>query len=219
MDHRFDTRLQHSIEPPASQPLTVDEFESHVDSGPYSTSETIQKAYAINYSPISLPNFQSPSYSRQEMIPVEYVGSTSLSERHPCRRKSASNANDEAESLSSMHLRRRAQNRASQRAFRERRERHVKALEDRLHRLHEQYRELLQSYARQSEEVGRLNDRIKELMAELETLKPENAMEFNNMALQHRSGNFDALPYPPAAFSDHPDPVSYLATPSSRPPG
>ncbi|KMU91530.1 hypothetical protein CIHG_09340 [Coccidioides immitis H538.4] len=84
--------------------------------------------------------------------------------------------------------------------FAKRRERHVKALEERLHRLHEQYRELLQSYARQSEEVGRLNDRIKELMAELETLKPENAMEFNNMVLQHRSGNFDALPYPPAAF-------------------
>ncbi|KMU92099.1 hypothetical protein CIHG_09853 [Coccidioides immitis H538.4] len=86
---RFDTRLQHSLEAPASQPLTVDEFESHVDSGPYSTSETIQKAYAINYSPTSLPNFQSPSYSTQEMIPVEYVGSTSLSERDPCRRKSA----------------------------------------------------------------------------------------------------------------------------------
>jgi hypothetical protein len=45
--------------------------------------------------------------------------------------------------------RRRAQNRASQRAFRERKERHVKNLEQQLEDLHQQYEELLQAYDQQ----------------------------------------------------------------------
>jgi bZIP transcription factor len=52
--------------------------------------------------------------------------------------------------------RRRAQNRASQRAFRERKERHVKSLEQQLEDLHQQYEELLQAYDQQKHDYYNL---------------------------------------------------------------
>jgi bZIP transcription factor len=52
--------------------------------------------------------------------------------------------------------RRRAQNRASQRAFRERKERHVKSLEQQLEDLHQQYEELLHAYEQQKHDYYNL---------------------------------------------------------------
>lgn len=67
--------------------------------------------------------------------------------------------------------RRRAQNRASQRAFRERKERHVKGLEHQLELLNEKHQDLLCTYNKQSEGVAKLNRRIAQLTADLKALK------------------------------------------------
>jgi len=67
--------------------------------------------------------------------------------------------------------RRRAQNRASQRAFRERKERHVKNLEQQLEDLHQQYEELLRAYDEQKEEIFNLRTEMQELHSEPETLQ------------------------------------------------
>lgn len=67
--------------------------------------------------------------------------------------------------------RRRAQNRASQRAFRERKERHVKNLEQQLEDLHGRYEELLRSYDQQKDEVLSLKVELKELHSKTESLQ------------------------------------------------
>jgi len=67
--------------------------------------------------------------------------------------------------------RRRAQNRASQRAFRERKDKHVKGLEIQLESLNEKHQDLLCSYNKQSENVAKLNCKIAALQSNLKTLK------------------------------------------------
>lgn len=76
--------------------------------------------------------------------------------------------------------RRRAQNRASQRAFRERKERHVKNLEQQLEDLHQQYEELLQAYNQQKEDMFTLKTKLQEIHSENRILRvPHNSpMEF-----------------------------------------
>lgn len=76
-----------------------------------------------------------------------------------------------ADIFSSHNQRRRAQNRASQRAFRERKERHLKSVESQLHNLQGLHHDLLQSYNQQAEEVARLKQRIQELTSEIEKLR------------------------------------------------
>jgi hypothetical protein len=63
--------------------------------------------------------------------------------------------------------RRRAQNRASQRAFRERKERHLRNLKITLETLGSKHRHLLESYSHQSETVMQLKGRIAELQTQI----------------------------------------------------
>lgn len=89
--------------------------------------------------------------------------------------------------------RRRAQNRASQRAFRERKEKHLKGLEHQLEDLHEKHQDLLQSYTRQADEVTKLNNRIAELTAELGTLRSCQDQSFSEMLIPDKFDKFDAF--------------------------
>jgi predicted nuclease with TOPRIM domain len=89
--------------------------------------------------------------------------------------------------------RRRAQNRASQRAFRERKEKHVKGLENQLEDLHEKHQDLLQSFSRQAGEVSRLNSRISELNAELNALRSCQDQSFSEMLMPEKFDKFDAF--------------------------
>ncbi|KAK4944497.1 hypothetical protein LTR10_016171 [Elasticomyces elasticus] len=70
--------------------------------------------------------------------------------------------------------RRRAQNRASQRAFRERKERHVKGLEYQLETLNEKHQDLLASYSKQASNITKLNGRIAQLQARIRATKLAN---------------------------------------------
>ncbi|OJJ43604.1 hypothetical protein ASPZODRAFT_19326 [Penicilliopsis zonata CBS 506.65] len=66
---------------------------------------------------------------------------------------------------------RRAQNRAAQRAFRERQKRHTQILEDQVSQLNQKHILLLQSYAKRSDEMNHLHDRIVQLQLEIEQLR------------------------------------------------
>jgi len=68
-------------------------------------------------------------------------------------------------------VRRRAQNRASQRAFRERKEKHVKGLETQLEALNERHQDLLVSYTKQADNIVRLSSHIAQLQAQIKTFK------------------------------------------------
>ena len=67
--------------------------------------------------------------------------------------------------------RRRAQNRASQRAFRERKEKHVKSLETQLELLHEKHQDLLCTFNKQSDSVDKLNRKVEKLKGDLKVLR------------------------------------------------
>ncbi|KAK2741833.1 hypothetical protein FQN55_008120 [Onygenales sp. PD_40] len=141
----------------------------------------------------STPYFMSASGK----IPLEYITSTTLDE-HDRRRRRSSLAKDN-ENITNMHLRRRAQNRASQRAFRERKEKHVKGLESQLHDLHSKHQDLIHNYSRQTEEVQRLNSRIRQLTSELDLLRTANdGSPFGEMLVPDK---FDIVPYPNMSYS------------------
>ncbi|ETI20648.1 hypothetical protein G647_06990 [Cladophialophora carrionii CBS 160.54] len=131
-------------------------------------------------------------------IPAEYNAAT-IDQTDRRRRRSGSTSAPTAkdkESIPNMHMRRRAQNRASQRAFRERKEKHVKGLERQLEDLHEKHQDLLQSYTRQADEVSKLNGRISELTAELNALRSCQDQSFSEMLMPDKFDKFDAFSTP-----------------------
>lgn len=111
--------------------------------------------------------------------------------------------------------RRRAQNRASQRAFRERKERHVKNLEQQLDDLHRQYEELLLAYDRQKEDISNLRVELQQVHSEKRpTRVPQNSpLTFTSasQAQDFHSDN-DSLPFPQ---DNHSLPQSQSLTPAS----
>ncbi|KAM5455146.1 hypothetical protein MaudCBS49596_001786 [Microsporum audouinii] len=125
----------------------------------YQMRQSISPSESSSYTMISYGSPQIPYYPPAEKIPVEYIDSTSLDSGDRRDRRTTQKGQ-----VSSMHLRRRAQNRASQRAFRERKEKHVKGLESQLQALHEQHQSLLQSYNSQANEIESLRKRVQELM-------------------------------------------------------
>jgi len=129
-------------------------------------------------------------------IPVEYSSAAAIDQTDRRRRRSSSisaPAAKDKETVPNMHLRRRAQNRASQRAFRERKEKHVKGLEHQLEDLHERHQDLLSSYTRQADEVTKLNNRISELTAELNALRSCQDQSFSDMLVTEKFDKFDAF--------------------------
>jgi len=154
-----------------------------------------------NNAPMQYDMFQygtTPSFYAQNQttkMPVEYDSSAPLDPTDRRRRRSGSTlapAKDK-ETIPNMHMRRRAQNRASQRAFRERKEKHVKGLEHQLEDLHEKHQDLLQSYTRQADEVSKLNGRISELTTQLHALRSCQDQSFSEMLLPDKFDKFDAF--------------------------
>lgn len=149
-------------------------------------------------------------------IPVEYNNATAIDQTDRRRRRSGSTSDPaikDKETIPNMHMvsqstslaiahsltiqkRRRAQNRASQRAFRERKEKHVKGLERQLEDLHEKHQDLLQSYTRQADEVTKLNSRISELSSELNALRTCQDQSFSEMLMPDKFDKFDAFSTP-----------------------
>jgi len=138
-------------------------------------------------------NFYPPTQNGK--IAVEYNNAATLDQADRRRRRSGSTSTTtkEKDTIPNMHLRRRAQNRASQRAFRERKEKHVKGLEHQLEDLHEKHQDLLQTYTRQADEVGKLNNRIAELSAELNALRTCQDQSFSEMLMPDKFDKFDAF--------------------------
>ncbi|KIW13087.1 hypothetical protein PV08_08274 [Exophiala spinifera] len=67
--------------------------------------------------------------------------------------------------------RRREQNRSSQRAYRERKERHQKELEEQISQWQQKHQILSRSYSQQTEEVARLKAQIEQLNVEISNLQ------------------------------------------------
>ncbi|MCJ1464415.1 hypothetical protein MMC07_003028 [Pseudocyphellaria aurata] len=91
--------------------------------------------------------------------------------QHEDRRRRRSTTAQDKETVSNMRIRRRAQNRASQRAFRERKEKHVQHLEEQLEDLETKHRTLAKSYTDLDSTHDKLKREVKQLRGELESLK------------------------------------------------
>lgn len=117
-------------------------------------------AYPIHY-PIT-----GESLAQMGMIPVE-LDIKGLYEDHDRRRKR--NGSEKIVS-SHVHSRRRAQNRASQRAFRDRKEKHMKELEARLSDLEGRHSELTASYDSLQVEYANVKEELERLQKENESL-------------------------------------------------
>lgn len=99
------------------------------------------------------------------LIPVE-LDIEGLYEDHDRRRRK--NSGNEKTVSSHVHSRRRAQNRASQRAFRDRKEKHMRELEQRLAELDTRHTDLSRSYES-------LQNEYTSVKQELDKLRKENA--------------------------------------------
>ncbi|KAL9006122.1 MAG: hypothetical protein Q9188_001142 [Gyalolechia gomerana] len=87
------------------------------------------------------------------------------------RRRKKSTTLQDKQAISNMRIRRRAQNRASQRAFRERKEKHVQHLEHELETLEAKHRELMKSHTNLGETNDKLKQEVESLRLEIRTLK------------------------------------------------
>ena len=115
------------------------------------------------------------------------------------RRRRRSNTQQDKESVSNMRIvsltnpcsvtplasanldqRRRAQNRASQRAFRERKEKHVQHLEHELEELETKHQNLSRSYTDLDSRHGKLKQEVKQLRSELESVKSSREGSVND---------------------------------------
>jgi len=110
------------------------------------------------------------------LIPVE-LDIESLYEDHDRRRKKSSDGKTVS---SHVHSRRRAQNRASQRAFRDRKEKHMRDLEQRLGELEGRHSELSRSYES-------LQSEYTSVKAELDSLRKDGS---KNDSSSHHSRNY-----------------------------
>ncbi|KAF7503584.1 hypothetical protein GJ744_003612 [Endocarpon pusillum] len=127
----------------------------------------------------AMPRF--PSHSRRNSsdtytssdiaLPEDYTSWTSLQINPMKKQKTSSETTTPKQPNPSYYSRRRAQNRASQRAFRERKERHVKNLEQQLEDLHQQYEGLLKAYNHQKEDIFTLKSKLHEIHSENRTLR------------------------------------------------
>ncbi|CAD6580262.1 MAG: hypothetical protein ASARMPREDX12_009509 [Alectoria sarmentosa] len=124
-----------------------------------------------------------PQYIDSQAQIVNSIEFTDLT--HPQledRRRRRSNTQQDKESVSNMRIRRRAQNRASQRAFRERKEKHVQHLEHELEELEAKHQNLSRSYTDLDSTHKKLKQEVKQLRSELDSVKSSREGSVNESA-------------------------------------
>ena len=108
--------------------------------------------------------WQHSEQSRQSQSQHQNTSSSSSSNSH-------SSTQDGKDAASNMRIRRRAQNRASQRAFRERKEKHVHHLEHELEELESKHQHLSQSYTDLDSRHAEAQNELAQLRNELTQLR------------------------------------------------
>ncbi|KAL9016262.1 MAG: hypothetical protein Q9185_006384 [Variospora sp. 1 TL-2023] len=115
-------------------------------------------------------NAQYLQQQQQDMLnSVEFTDLTAPV--HEDRRRRKSTTMQDKQAISNMRIRRRAQNRASQRAFRERKEKHVQHLEQELETLEDKHRDLQKSHSSLGETNDKLKQEVEQLRSEIKNLK------------------------------------------------
>jgi len=150
-----------SSESSASSPLNSNAFEHLYGGNSYFAYPTFPMQYPTN----------GECMAPVGMIPVE-LDIEGLYEDHDRRRRK--NGNDKTVA-SHVHSRRRAQNRASQRAFRDRKEKHMRELEHRLGELEGRHNDLTRSYESLQVEYSSVKQELDRLRKENERLEDSSS--------------------------------------------
>jgi len=101
---------------------------------------------------------------------------------------------DEHKGLSAHEIRRRAQNRASQRAFRERKRNHAESLQQQVREMQKAHDELLRVFKHKEDEVSELQDKIHDLENQirlLNTSSPSSQSSQTPASFQFEPVDFD----------------------------
>ncbi|KAI4233894.1 MAG: hypothetical protein L6R40_006926 [Gallowayella cf. fulva] len=108
------------------------------------------------------------------------------------RRRRRSSTTQDKQAISNMGIRRRAQNRASQRAFRERKEKHVQHLETELQQLEARFRELQTSHTSLGATNEALTKEVEQLRGEIKTMRVLSVPnDFDRFAAGEADGVFE----------------------------
>jgi len=155
-----------SSESSASSPLNYNGFENVYGASGFMPYPAFPNQFAMDgdgMAPVGL-------------IPVE-LDIEGLYEDHDRRRRK--NGTEKIVS-SHVHSRRRAQNRASQRAFRDRKEKHMRELEQRLDELEGRHTDLSQSYESLQSEYTSVKEELEKLRKENARLEGSNSSRHNH---------------------------------------
>jgi len=155
-------------------------------SSPLNT-QSFDNVYGNQYIPYStFPyQYQTEGLAPVGLIPVE-LDIDGLYEDHDRRRRRNVNGNEKVVA-SHIHSRRRAQNRASQRAFRDRKEKHMRELEQRLGELEGRHNDLTRSYESLQVEYSSVKQELDRLRKD--SKRPE---KFEDSSKSYHSGDGDS---------------------------
>ncbi|MCJ1298855.1 hypothetical protein MMC08_001646 [Hypocenomyce scalaris] len=152
------------------------------------TSSGSSSSPSIHYfTGLETPDYENHSFfmgATQIVDPrsTNIIEFTDLTARyHADRRRVHSAPPRDEETISSMHMRRRAQNRASQRAFRERKEKYVQDLQCQLKDLKSRNRKLMQSHTDLDRTNERLQHEVEMLRGELHSSKSSTDQSMGNL--------------------------------------
>jgi AP-1-like transcription factor len=118
---------------------------------------------------------------------------------------------DEHKGLSAHEIRRRAQNRASQRAFRERKRHHAESLQQQVREMQKTHEELLRSFKRKEDEVSELQDKILDLENKIRLLNapsPSSQSSHTSASFQFEPVVFDE-PYETWSAAQYQIPIGW----------
>ncbi|KAI7900616.1 uncharacterized protein BX663DRAFT_544776 [Cokeromyces recurvatus] len=121
------------------------------------------------------------------------------------RRHSGSSQGSNTSLATEQRLRRKEQNRAAQRAFRERKERYVKELEEKIKEMEAKYTAQIAQLTKENEELRQAMIKIKEEPLLKENEKQENLTETKSLSLSSPSSS--SSPPPSQPISTHSSPV------------
>jgi hypothetical protein len=124
---------------------------------------------------LAMSNMNHITHYKQVNGRPQSIKSNDMKSRDQIRRHAPSPAlSEDGNALTPHEIKRRAQNRASQRAFRERKRTQAEELQRQVHQIQKTHEELLESYHDKEEEVSTLYESIRELQHRLQALKAQS---------------------------------------------
>ncbi|KAL8742818.1 MAG: hypothetical protein Q9190_004758 [Brigantiaea leucoxantha] len=170
--------------------------QSSYDEGSADSSPSPSMFYS-SFDGVDCGVYSNPSdtaqYLEQQAIlnSIEFTDLTAP--QHEDRRRRKSTTMQDKQTITNMRIRRRAQNRASQRAFRERKEKHVQHLESQLEALEAKYQALNKSHSDLGSSNTKLKREVESLRHEIKSLKSSNeGSTVDPLSPRHTFDQFDA---------------------------